>query len=233
MWARDDRPPAGRCRPRRRRRRRGETSPAVTVPRCTRSPATGDCTSSTRTVNDAAAQHARVGLLATGLGVERACGRAPPRPVARAGGRHRARRRRAARRPWPRRPARCSRGTRCRRACRAPRGRSTPSPWPTLRLAASALARVRCSCISARNRSWSTVQPGLGGHLQRQVDREAVRVVQLERLVARQHGCAGLLASPRPRCRRSASPAVSVARKASSSARTTAEIRSKSVASSG
>ena len=30
-----------------------DTSPAVTVPRCTRRPATGDCTSSTRTVNEA------------------------------------------------------------------------------------------------------------------------------------------------------------------------------------
>ena len=48
-------------------------------------------------------------------------------------------------------------------------------------------------------------EPGLGGHLERQVDREPVGVVQLERLVAGQLAGARLRGSRRPRSRRSSS----------------------------
>ena len=123
----------------------------------------------------------------------RACGparprrRYPPRPPARRP------RRRPARRSATRWSGRCSRGTRCRLPCRAPRGTQPMSPCPVLRALASALARVRCSSMRVRKPSSSTARPGLRRHLQRQVDREAVGVVQLEGLVACQLRAAGLL----------------------------------------
>ncbi len=76
------------------------------------------------------------------------------------------------------------------RWCRRCRGRRRRAPcWPFLALA-SARARSRCSPISRRKPSSSTREPLLGRHLQGQVDREAVGVVQRERLVAREHRAA-------------------------------------------
>ena len=82
---------------------------------------------------------------------------------------------------------------------------------------ASSLARLRCSAISERKPSSSTDKPGLGGHLERQIDREAVGVVQCERLSAGDLLCARRLDGARPRPRTVVEPEVRVLRNAVSS----------------
>ena len=78
--------------------------------------------------------------------------------------------------------ARCS-ATPVGRA-RAPAGRCQTSvlAWPPFLDLASALARSRCSLMSRRKPVAVDLEALLGGHLQGQVDREAVGVVQLEGL---------------------------------------------------
>ena len=141
-------------------------------------------------------EDAGVGDLAAGLGVERRPVEDDPGDLARS-------RRRRRRRPRPgrrRRRAPASRCAGCRRpasrsgrARRAAGGRPGRRPsrcaWRGSRRGRGRAARF----ISARKPSSSTVDALLGGHLEGDVDREAVRVVQRERLVAGERRGAGLL----------------------------------------
>ena len=198
-----------------------------------RRPATGDCTSCDLDGDAVAQQIAVVGVLAAALGVERGAVE------------HDLDLRRPARAAGTGAPSTSSPTTRglgaqlgvaeelrCGRRRRARCGTSVASPWPTLRVAASALARCRCSLHERAEAVLVDRQPGLGGHLQGQVDREAVGVVQLEGLVAGQHASRRRFESGHrrledPRAGRRAS-----ARKASSSAATTVRsARSRSISS--
>ena len=107
------------------------------------------------------------------------------------------------------------------------------SPWPVLRACGVGLRPGALLVHEPAEALLVDGEPGLGRHLQREVDREAVGVVQLEGLVAGQLRAPGPLRVAATAVSKIREPVTRVARKASSSARTTAEIRSKSAVSSG
>ena len=107
------------------------------------------------------------------------------------------------------------------------------SEWACLRAAASALARWRCSAIRPRKPSSSTDRPASAAISRVSSMREAVGVVQGERVGAGQHRGARRPSSHPPPPRTAGSPTASVRLNAVSSATAMRWMRSKSVTSSG
>ena len=151
-----------------------------TRPRCTTSPGTGVWTSATSTTAPLAElDDARVGELAAALGVERGAVEHDLDLVAlgRAAGTGHAVDEQAAHRRLADDLVVAGELDRAGRR-RTPRGRRRRRRVPVFFALASALARSRCSVISAAEALLVDRQALLGRHLEGEVDREAVGVVQ-------------------------------------------------------
>ncbi len=101
-----------------------------------------------------------------------------------------------------------------------------------MRALASALARERCSCMSVSNAVAVDGETGLFGDLEREVDREAVGVVQQEGLGPASVVPPAFFVSSSARSR-IVEPDASVRRNVSSSAKAYADSRDQSFSSSG